>query len=75
MANTLRINSEAMLLYDIRNPDAAKGFKENRYSLEDWHINNQSVAECWQRLPQLRSIWKGRTTQPLTSSSHPCMVA
>ena len=44
MANTLRINSEAMLLYDIRNPDAAKGFKENRYSLEDWHINNQSVA-------------------------------
>ena len=44
MANTLRINNEAMLLYDIRNPAAAKGFTENRYSLEDWHVNNQSVA-------------------------------
>ena len=40
MANTLRINNEAMLLYDIRNPAAAKGFTENKYSLEDWHVNN-----------------------------------
>ena len=44
MANTLRINNEPLLLYDVRNPNPAKGFTNNRYSLEDWTINNQSVA-------------------------------
>ena len=44
MTNALRINNEPLLLYDVRNPRAAKGFKDNRYSLEDWSINNQSVA-------------------------------
>ena len=33
-----------LLLYDVRNPNAAKGFQDNRYSLEDWEINNQAVA-------------------------------
>ena len=33
-----------LLLYDVRNPSAAKGFQDNRYSLEDWQINNESVA-------------------------------
>ena len=44
MANSLRISMEALLLYDIRSPKAAQGFKDNRYSLEDWKINNESVA-------------------------------
>lgn len=44
MANTLRINQEALLLYDVRNPKAAQGFKDNRYSLEDWQVNNHAVA-------------------------------
>lgn len=44
MCNSLRINQEPLLLFDIRNPDAAAGFKNNRYSLEDWLINNQTVA-------------------------------
>ena len=34
----------AIILYDVRNQDAAKGFKDNRYAMEDWLINNQSVA-------------------------------
>lgn len=35
----------ALLLYDVRNPRAAKGFSDNRMSLEDWEINiNQTVA-------------------------------
>ena len=28
----------------MRNPQAANGFVDNRYSLEDWLINNQTVA-------------------------------
>lgn len=44
MCNSLRINQEALLLYDVRNPRAAKGFSDNRLSLEDWEINNQTVA-------------------------------
>lgn len=44
MANSLRINQEALLFYDVRNSAAAEGFKNNRYSLEDWTINNQAVA-------------------------------
>ena len=44
MAESLRANNEPLLLYDVRNPNAANGFTANRYSLEDWQINNQSVA-------------------------------
>ncbi|KAL1504112.1 hypothetical protein AB1Y20_010522 [Prymnesium parvum] len=44
MCNSLCINQEPLLLYDVRNSTAAKGFKDNRYSLEDWQINNQAVA-------------------------------
>lgn len=44
MTDTLRSNQEPLLLYDVRNPSAADGFKNNRHSLEDWQINNQSVA-------------------------------
>lgn len=44
MCNSLRINQEALLLYDVRNPGSAKGFTDNRFSLEDWEINNQTVA-------------------------------
>ncbi|KAL1515602.1 hypothetical protein AB1Y20_002221 [Prymnesium parvum] len=44
MCNSLRINQEPLLYYDVRNPEAATGFKTNRYSLEDWLINNQTVA-------------------------------
>lgn len=44
MCNSLRINQEALLLYDIRNPKAAKSFTENRFSLADWEVNNQTVA-------------------------------
>lgn len=44
MCNSLRINQEALLLYEVRNPGAAKGFTDNRLSLEDWEINNQTVA-------------------------------
>ncbi|KAL1500703.1 hypothetical protein AB1Y20_013350 [Prymnesium parvum] len=44
MANSLRINQEALILYDVRNPQAAKGFKDNRYAIPDWEINNQTVA-------------------------------
>ena len=44
MANTLRINNEALLLYDVRNPKAATGFLDNRFALADWSINNQSVS-------------------------------
>lgn len=44
MCNSLRINQEALLLFDVRNPDAASGFKSNRYSLEDWLINNQTIS-------------------------------
>jgi hypothetical protein len=28
----------------VRNAKVAEGFKNNRLSLEDWNINNQSVA-------------------------------
>ena len=28
----------------MKSPKAAKGFTDNRYSLDDWSINNQSVA-------------------------------
>ena len=44
MTNSLRISSEALLLYDVRNPGAAKGFVDNRFSMEDWAINNQTAA-------------------------------
>ena len=44
MTDSLRENMEPLVLYDVRNPKPAEGFKENRYSLEDWEINNQSVA-------------------------------
>ena len=44
MADCVRINNEPLLLYDVKNPKAAKGFTDNRYSLDDWSINNQSVA-------------------------------
>lgn len=44
MCNSLRINQEALLLYDVKNQKAAKGFTDNRFSLEDWEINNQTVA-------------------------------
>ena len=42
MSNSLRINNESLLLYDVKNPSAAKGFCDNRYSLEDWLINTVS---------------------------------
>ena len=35
MANSLRINNEALLLFDVKNRDPAKGFLDNRFSLED----------------------------------------
>ena len=44
MTEALRANQEPLLLYDVRNPKAAEGFKNNRLSLEDWGINNESVA-------------------------------
>lgn len=44
MCNSLRINQEALLLYDVRNRRAAKGFTDNRFSLADWEVNNQTVA-------------------------------
>lgn len=44
MCESLRRNQEALLLFDVRNPTAATGFTSNRYSLEDWLVNNQSVA-------------------------------
>ena len=44
MCESLRANQEPLLLYDVRNPNAAQGFKDNRLSLEDWSIINQTVA-------------------------------
>ena len=44
MADALRVNQEPLLLYDVRNPAAADGFRNNRLSLEDWEVTNQSVA-------------------------------
>ena len=44
MTDSLRVNQEPLLLYEVRNAKVAEGFKNNRLSLEDWSINNQSVA-------------------------------
>ena len=44
MTDSLRVNQEPLLLYEVRNAKVAEGFKNNRLSLEDWNINNQSVA-------------------------------
>ena len=44
MTDSLRMNQELLLLYEVRNTKVADGFKNNRLSLEDWCINNQSVA-------------------------------
>lgn len=44
MCNSLRINQEALLIFDIRNQNAAVSFTNNRLSLEDWLINDQTVA-------------------------------
>ena len=44
IADALRVNQEPLLLYDVRNPAAADGFRNNRLSLEDWEVTNQSVA-------------------------------
>ena len=41
MTNALRVNNEALLLYDVRNPGAAKGFVDNRYSLVRRLIDKQ----------------------------------
>jgi hypothetical protein len=44
MTDSLRVNQEPLLLYEVRKEKVAEGFKDNRLSLEDWNINNQSVA-------------------------------
>jgi hypothetical protein len=44
MTDSLRVNQEPLLVYEVRNVKVADGFKNNRLSLEDWSINNQSVA-------------------------------
>jgi hypothetical protein len=44
MTDSLRVNQEQLLLYEVCNTKVANGFKNNRLSLEDWCINNQSVA-------------------------------
>lgn len=44
MCNSLRINQEPLLLYEVRHQSAAAGFMSNRFSLEDWAINNEVVA-------------------------------
>ena len=44
MTDSLRVNQEPLLLCDVKNSKAAKGFKDDRCSIEDWSINNQSVA-------------------------------
>ena len=44
MTDSLRANMEPLLLYDVKNPNAADGFQNNRLSLEDWAITNQTVA-------------------------------
>ena len=40
MTDSLRVNQEQLLLYEVRNAKVADGFKNNRLSLEDWCINN-----------------------------------
>jgi hypothetical protein len=44
MTDSLRVNQEPLFVYEVRNAKVANGFKNNRLSLEDWIINNQSVA-------------------------------
>jgi hypothetical protein len=44
MTDSLRVNQEPLLVYEVRNAKVADSFKNNRLSLEDWSINNQSVA-------------------------------
>jgi hypothetical protein len=44
MTDSLRVNQEPLLVYEVRNAKLADGFNNNRLSLEDWSINNQSVS-------------------------------
>jgi len=44
MTESLHVNQEPLLVYEVRNAKLANGFNNNRLSLEDWSINNQSVA-------------------------------
>ena len=44
MTDSLSVNQEPLLVYEVRNAKVADGFKNNRLLLEDWSINNQSVS-------------------------------
>ena len=44
MTDSLSVNQEPLFVYEVRNAKVADGFKNNRLSLEDWSINNQSVS-------------------------------
>ncbi len=46
MTDSLRVNQEPLLLYEVRKEKVAEGFKNNRLSLEDWSI---PMRQCGSR--------------------------
>ena len=70
MTDSLRVNQEPLLLYEVRKEKVAEGFKDNRLSLEDWNRNNQSVA----LLTPLANASQYLEGKNYTTSCHPIHV-
>jgi hypothetical protein len=64
MADGMREQQDAILLYDVRYSGAkgsakAKSFQENKFTLEDWQINNQGAA-CLYGLAHASKLLEGK---------------
>ena len=57
---SLRENMQALLLYDVNNGDPAKSWTENKFTLLEWQINNQSCAVL-APLAEASTILEGKT--------------
>ena len=73
MCNSMREKMQPMLIYDIKygGPKAAKSFLANRYTTEEWSINNQSVAAL--QPPRAVTVLLQADAYPTSNIVLPCI--